>query len=119
MKECPKCQTNAPQVKAGTTVAGSQRQRCTACGAKYTPAPKERGYPPALRRQAVQAYVDGGNLRRIARQCGVVHQTVANGVAAHADALPAQPPQPDGPVETAELDELYTFVGHKKTPPTS
>jgi len=58
------------------------------------------------------------NLRRIARQLGVVHQTVANWVAAHADALPAQPPQPTS-VETAELDELYTFIGHKKTPATS
>ena len=36
-----------------------------------------------------------------------------------ADALPVQPPQPAGPVETAELDELYTFVGHKKTAATS
>ena len=63
--------------------------------------------------------MDGGNRRRIARQCGVVHQTVATWVAAHADALPAQPPQPDGPVETAELDALYTVVGPKKTAPTS
>jgi hypothetical protein len=49
----------------------------------------------------------------------VVHQTVANWVDAHADALPAQPPQPAGPLEVAELDELYTFIGHKKTPATS
>jgi hypothetical protein len=34
-------------------------------------------------------------------------------------ALPAQPPQPAGPVEVAELDELYTFIGDKKTSPTS
>ena len=63
--------------------------------------------------QVKAARVGGGNLRRIARRLGVVHQTVANWVAAHADALPAQPPQPDGPVETAEIDELYTFVGQK------
>ncbi len=58
------------------------------------------------------------NLRRTARQLGVVHQTVANWVVAHADALPDHPPQPDQ-VETAELDELYTFIGHKKTGPLS
>jgi len=63
----------------------------------------------------VRAYADGGNLRRIARRLGVVHQTVANWVAAHADALPDRPPQPNGPLTTAELDELYTDVGHKKT----
>jgi len=44
----------------------------------------------------------------------VVHQTVSNWVAAHADAVPERPPQPAGPVETAELDELYTYVGQKK-----
>ena len=68
---------------------------------------------------AVQLYVDGMNLRRSGRTLGVVHQTVANWVAAHADALPVQPPQPDTPVEVAELDELYTFVGEQKTSPTS
>jgi transposase-like protein len=67
----------------------------------------------------VQQYVDGGNLRRIARHLGVVHQTVANWVAAQADTLPERPPQPDTLVETAELDELYTFVGDKKTSATS
>jgi len=45
---------------------------------------------------------------------GVVHQTVSNGVAAHADTLPERPPQPDAPVETAALDKLYTFIGDKK-----
>ena len=118
MNECPKCHESVPQVKAGTTSAGSQRYRCTACRHKYTPVRKGRGYPPELRRKVVQEYVDGRNLRQIARQFGLVHQTVANWVAAHADALPDQPPQPQG-VETAELDELYTFVGDKKTLVTS
>ena len=114
MNDCPKCQADRAPVKAGRTSAGSQRYRCGACGHKYTPVRKARGYPADLRLRAAREYVDGGNLRRIARQLGVVHQTVANWVAAHADALPA-PPQPAGPVETAELDELYTFVGDKKT----
>jgi transposase-like protein len=63
--------------------------------------------------------VDGLNLRRIARQLGVVHQTVANWVAAYADSLPEAPPlPPTGPKEplaVCELDELYTFEGDKKT----
>ena len=119
MNECSHCHLSARQVKAGHTSAGSQRYRCGVCGHKYTPAPKGRGYPPETRTQAIRQYVDGGNLRRIARQLGVVHQTVANWVAAHAAALPDRPPQPDGPVETAELDEIYTYVGHKKRRRTS
>ena len=115
----PHCHCSTPQVKNGRTRAGSQRYLCRACQRKYTPNPQPQGYGADLRRQAVQLYVDGMNLRRIGRTLGVVHQTVANWVAAHADALPAQPPQPNTPVEVAELDELYTFVGNKKTSPTS
>jgi len=102
-------------VKAGRTPAGSQRYRCGACGRRHTPKPQARGYPPETRVQAIRQYVDGGNLRRIARQLGVVHQTVANWVATYADTLPDQAPQPHNRVATAELDELHTFVGDKKT----
>lgn len=90
MNECPKCQSCRAPVKAGRTTAGSQRYRCGACGHKYTPVRTARGYPTDRRVQAVRDYVDGGTLRRSARRLGVVRQTVANGVAAHADALPAQ-----------------------------
>ena len=106
-------------MKAGRTSAGSQRYRCHGCGHKYTPEPKAHGYPPETRAQAIRQYVDGGNLRRLARQLGVVHQTVANWVSAHADAWPAQPPQPAGPVEVAERDEVSTFVGDKTTRATA
>ena len=119
MITCPHCQRSTQQVKNGRTRAGSQRYRCHACRRKYTPAPQPQGYGTNLRRQAIQLYVDGMNLRRIGRTLGVVHQTVANWVAAHADALPAQPPQPSSPVETAARDALFTFVAHKKTGPMS
>jgi transposase-like protein len=119
MITCPHCHRSTQQVKNGRTPAGSQRYLCRACRRKYTPAPQPQGYSADLRRQAVQLYLDGMNLRRIGRTLGVVHQTVANWVAAHADALPAQPPQPSGPVEIAELDELFTFIAHKNTLSTS
>jgi hypothetical protein len=57
------------------------------------------------------------NLRRIGRQLGVNPQSVANWVMAHAEALPAAP-VPEK-VENAELDELFTFIGDKKTGSTS
>jgi transposase-like protein len=114
MLTCPSCQSTTRQVKHGRNPSGSQRYLCQACQRTYTPTPTPYGYDAATRRQALRLYADGMNLRRIARHLGVVHQTVANWVAAHADTLPEQPPQPDGPVEVAELDELYTFIGHKK-----
>ena len=117
MKTCPRCQSTTHQVKAGWTARGSQRYRCP-CGCKYTPDPKPIGYGPEMRQAALRMYVDGMNLRRIERHLGVVHQTVANWVSGAADRLPAQPAQPHR-VETAELDEVFTFVAQKKTRRTS
>ena len=102
-------------MKNGQTASGNQRYWCRGCGRKYVLEPKIQGYPSEMRVQAVRMYVDGGNLRRIARTLGVVHQTVANWVTARADALPDQPPQPPTSIETAELDELFTFVTHKNS----
>jgi transposase-like protein len=113
---CPKCSATVKQYKIGTTSAGSQRYRCFICHCKYTPEKKPRGYAPALRKRAVQYYVDGLNLRRIARQLGVHHRTVSDWVKAHAESLP-EPPMPEE-VKTAEMDELFTFIGQKKTEST-
>ena len=72
-----------------------------------------------MREQAVQMYVDGMNFRRIARHLKVNHQSVINWVNAHAATIAATPPLPDKKPNIVELDELFTFVGDKKTKPTS
>ena len=114
MTKCPKCQADTRQVKDGHTKAGSQRYRCRACGNKYTPAPKAQGWEETVRQQAVKLYIDGMNFRRIARQLGVSPQSVINWVNAHAAQLPEVAPGPEQ-VTTLELDEVFTFVGRKKT----
>jgi hypothetical protein len=48
----------------------------------------------------------------------VHHQTVINWINAHVSTLPDQPPLPDE-VTVVEQDELYTFIGDKKTKSTS
>ena len=116
---CPQCQRSAGQSKVGHTAAGSQRYLCKLCRHKYTPEPQPIGYPQQMREQALRMSVEGLNLRRIGRLLGVTHQTVANWVAAHAASLPETPPLPSTPVAVGELDELYTFVGRKKTASTS
>ena len=113
MIECPHCQETTGQHRAGKTTSGTQRYECYYCERKYTPSPKRQGYPVSLRQQASEMYVDGGNLRRIARRLKVHHRTVANWVKEHAEASPAAP-MPDG-VKEAEMDELFTFIGDKKT----
>ena len=116
MKRCPHCQETTRQNKAGTTDAGSQRYRCMHCNRKYTPDPKPQGYPEKLRKQAAEMYVDGGNFRRVARHLKVHHRTVALWVADHAEALPNAPMPQE--VKDAEMDELYSFIGDKKTEST-
>src|SRR3990172_3833241 len=119
MNHCPHCQRSEQQVKVGHNPSGSQRYLCKMCRRKYTPKPNESGFPDALRRQALEMYGDGNNFRRIGRLLGISRQTVANWVKAHADLLPDAPPVPASELEVEELDEVFTFIGCKKTSSTS
>jgi transposase-like protein len=112
MNTCPYCQNEQDQVKVGKNKSGSQKYQCKSCGRRYTPEPSQM-YPDSLRQQAVRLYVDGMNFRRIGRHLGVDHKTVIHWVNAYSAQLPGAPVP--GDVNNAELDELYTFVGHKKT----
>ena len=85
--KCPTCGATEGQVKSGFNESESQRRKCQLCGKRYTPEPVERGYHNEIRFQAGQMYVDGMNLRRIARHLGVSPQSVANWVNAHAAQL--------------------------------
>jgi len=119
---CPTCGATERQTKAGTNPTGTQRRECQHCHRTYTPKPKDKGYPLNIRQMALRMAVDGLNFRRIARFLQVHHQTVINWVDKAAANLPA-PPTPSEqrrkpPVDTLELDELYTFVGQKKRPAT-
>jgi transposase len=111
MKNCPHCQNEDQQVKAGKTRTGSQRYKCKPCNRRYTPNPKERGYPEEVRQEAVWL-VDGQNFRRIGRQLAVDHKSVMNWVKAHVARL-EDAPVPDD-VNHAEMDELFTFIGSKR-----
>jgi transposase-like protein len=86
------------------------------CQRKYTPEPKQQGYPESVRKRAMEMYVDGSNLRRIARHLKVAPQTVAYWVTEVAEALPNAPLPSE--VKEAELDEVFTFIGDKKTEST-
>ena len=99
------------------TDAGSQCYKCQECHHRYTPEPKPRGISDEVRLKAVRMYVDGGNVRRIARHLGVSHQSVANWVNAFAAQLP-DAPVPES-VDTVELDELYTLIKLKNVASTS
>ena len=117
MKTCPKCDEKTRQSRSGYNRSGSQRYQCRHCGKKYTPSPKEQGYSQEVRAKAIRMYIDGINFRRIGRLLNVNHQSVINWVNAYATSLPEAPTPEE--VETVEMDELYTFIGEKKTGSTS
>jgi len=64
----------------------------------------------------MEMYVDGNNLRRIARHLKVAPQTIAYWVTDVAEALPKTPLPNE--VKEAEMDEMFTFIGDKKTKST-
>lgn len=106
---CPHCGSLAT-AKAGHNHSGTQRYHCPACRRYFTPQPKEQGHGAAVHEQAVRLYLEGMSQRAIGRILGVVHQSVANWVAAAARALPEQVADTQ-PTETIEVDELETFIG--------
>jgi transposase-like protein len=119
MNQCPHCQRTEQQVKNGKTAAGSQVFKCQVCNRKYTPEPRRNGHDPDKRAQALRLVLDGNSQRQAARHAGVSHGSVANWLKAYADGLPATLPTPETAVEVAEQDELFTFLGEKKTKRTS
>jgi transposase-like protein len=115
--KCPKCNSSKRQVKNGLNKSGSQKYRCRECGTVHTPEPKENGYPAETRLVAIRMYVEGSSYGSIGRVLKVNRQSVANWVSAYTAKLP-KAPLPEK-VKKAELDELFTFVGKKKTKSTS
>jgi transposase-like protein len=112
-KQCPKCGSTERQINFGKTPAGSQTKKCMSCKKRYTPEPKRIGYEDDVKEMALKMYTEGINLRRIARLLGTVHGTIANWVKEKSDKI-TDIPVPKV-VVTAEFDELFTYIGDKKT----
>ena len=119
MNQCPYCERTDKQVKNGKTVAGSQVYQCKVCHRKYVPNPQTPVHSFETRQQAIRLVLDGNSQRQAARHLGVAPQSVANWLKQYADELPETLPGPHTPVEVAEQDELFTFIGDKKTKSTS
>jgi len=111
--KCPNCQSTRRQVKNGLNPSGSQKYRCNECKTIYTPEPKPNGYSKEMRILAIRMYVEGNSYNAIGQILKVNPQSIVNWVKAHIASLPATPVP--GKPRTAELDELYTFIGKKKT----
>ncbi len=87
---------------------------CRECGKTYTLDAKRQGYSADVREKAVRMYVEGNNFRRIGRLLGVNHQSVVNWVNAYQEKIKDMTVLPEQ-TQTIEMDELWSFVGEKKT----
>jgi len=138
---CPHCQA-AKTGPHGFNRSGSRRYRCASCRRHFTPQPKPQSpYSDDFKYQVVRHYLEGQGQRSVARLHGLVHQTVANWANQLADALPEPvdaldpatgqadltavnapaPTTPNPPAReiVVEVDELYSFIGEKKSKSTS
>lgn len=117
MIHCPHCQDTERQVKAGFTHTKNQRYQCQLCRRQYTPEPRPLGYDDKTKEMALKLYLEGNGFRRIGRLLSVNHQSVVNWINAFHAQLRAKKlalPVP-GKVSTLEMDELFTFIGAKKS----
>ena len=110
MLNCPRC-TSADKVKSGTN-KGCQRYKCKTCQYFFTVARKSDTATTDQRRLAVTLYLEGLGFRSIGRVLGFSHVAVYQWIKALGEEV-AQIKRPAAQI--VELDELHSYVGHKKT----
>jgi hypothetical protein len=79
--------------------------------------PRPLGYDEKTKEAALKLYLEGNGFRRIGHLLSVNHQSVVNWVNAFHTKLRAKRlalPVP-GRVSTLEMDELFPFIGTKKS----
>jgi transposase-like protein len=107
---CPKCKSTE-KVKDGI-VKERQRYQCKKCKYRYTV--EQRGKPMALKKLALQMYLEGLGFRSIERILNVSNVTVMNWIKSFGKQL-HEFRKEESDVEIIELDEIHTYIRSKKT----
>jgi transposase len=92
----------------GWRKAGSVTTVC--CGYRHTVS--YRGIHPAVKRQALQLYLEGLGFRFIGRFLNCSHAAVYNWIKAYGESIESI--RSTAGVEVVELDEMHTYIGSKK-----
>lgn len=93
---------------------GKQNYHCQSCRQQFVESYSVKGYPDDVKQHCLTLYVNGMGFRAIERSTGVNHNTVINWVKQSGIEL-ADAPESRTIPELAQVDELQTFVGSKKT----
>jgi hypothetical protein len=110
--QCSRCQSDR-MVKNGRSRHGHQRFKCRQCGATFG-AEDHRRVAAGLRESALKHYAEGVGLRATERLLGVSHNSVMNWVRQEVAGL-ALAQVDAAQIDIIEADELWTYVGSKKT----
>ncbi|VAW16837.1 Transposase and inactivated derivatives [hydrothermal vent metagenome] len=110
--KCSKC-NSGEKVKNGI-LKGVQRYRCKKCGYNYTVEKRSGEYSKETKRKALQLYLEGLGFRSIGRILGVSNVSVLNWVRGFGEKVKELQAN-NTSIEFAELDEMHSYIGNKKT----
>jgi transposase len=111
MNNCPKCQ-GSNIIKAGKE-KGKQRFKCKDCIYYYSVVHKHGSGSNAQKRQALELYLEGLGFRSIGRLLKFSHVTIYNWIRQYGKNLELL--QNKHKICITEVDEMYAYVGSKKT----
>lgn len=110
---CPECKST--KIHKNGQKRGKQNYLCVQCGRQFiTVYNQHQGYSNEFKNECLKLYVNGMGFRAIERVKGVHNTTVMAWVKEVGELLP-NAYDPEITPQVGELDELETFVGHKKT----
>ena len=109
--DCPKCE-KSESTKDGV-VKKKQRYKCKSCGYHYTVELKSTSKSKNTKRQALELYLEGLGFRSIGRFLNVSHVSVYKWIKSYGRDL--EDLKSDEKIEVVEMDEMHTYIGHKKT----
>jgi transposase-like protein len=108
--ECSKCKSSR-HIKNGH-IHGLQRYKCKDCGRSFTVEFKSTSKSESVKRQALMMYLEGLGFSSIGGILRVSHVSVLHWIRKYGREIDTI--RNDQPVEVMELDELHTYIGHKK-----
>lgn len=109
--KCSRC-GSGERTKNGI-IQGVQRYKCKSCGYNYTVVFRRGTKPADQKRMALLMYLEGLGFRSIGRILNVHNTTVYRWIRSFGESVEVI--RNDKPIKIMELDELHTYVGHKKT----
>jgi len=113
MVNCKKCGSSR-HVKSGV-VGGRQRYKCLECGCNFREGDaRAKGDTPAKLAACIMLYAMAkGSFRMMGRLFGIDHAHLYRMIRRFGESLP-EPEAPSG-IQEMEFDEMWHFVGSKKT----